>query len=167
MVKVKSKEVKIDGNSSVNQEIKGRFVAREVLACFSYEMEAVLEASANQTSKAKYPLPSFDDIENLYQNTCGYCGEAFDNNIDICPDCEKNGHIEELEQQPQEVFEWRIVTSWFYEKLKARGCVVLEWGNNHYWGRCTTGQAILLDGIITDICKEMEILDGQVNSWAK
>ena len=116
-----------DGNSSKNQEIKGRFVAREVLACFSYEMEAV--------------------GENDYQ--CGSCKAMFD----------------EPENEPQEVFEWWLISGWFYEKLKAKGAVVLEWGNNHYWERCTTGHAILLDGIVTDICREMEILEGQKNEW--
>ena len=72
---------------------------------------------------------------------------------------------EEIENEPQEVFEWWIVTEYLYRKLKEKGCVVLEWGNNHYWGRCTTGQAILLDGIVTDICREMEILEGQKNEW--
>ena len=33
------------------------------------------------------------------------------------------------------------------------------------WGRATTGQAILLDGVISEICSDMEILEGQANEW--
>ena len=101
---MKNAAKKLDFNSVENQEIKGRFVEREVKACFSSE--------------------------------------------------------------PQEIFEWWIVTGFFYGKLKAKGHPVLEWGNNYYWGRCTTGQAIMMDGVISEICAEMEILDGQKYSWA-
>jgi hypothetical protein len=75
--------------------------------------------------------------------------------------------LEDLEEESQEVFEWWAVSSWLFEKLKEKGCVVVEAGSCHVWGRCTTGQAILLDGVIGRICSEMEILEGQRNSWAK
>lgn len=168
---------KIDSNSNRNQEIKGKFVSREVLTCFSYEMEAVLRASSEHNNK-DYPLPTYDDIENMYEYKCPECGEGFqtvseyekDHETETavsykCPNCEKT-FDGEPESEPQEVCEWWIVTSYLYDKLKEKGQVVLEWGNNCYWGRCTTGQAILLDGIITDICKDMEILEGQANEWS-
>jgi hypothetical protein len=110
-------------------------------------------------------LPTYEDIENLYDTTCPYCGEVFED-VDICPDCEAEGHIEELEYEPAEIFEWWIVTGRFYEKLKEKGQPVLEWGNNYYWGRCTTGQAILLDYVVSQIAEDMEILEGQSYSWA-
>ena len=144
-----------DGNSTENQRIKGEFVNREVLTCFSYEMQEILS----------HDIVSYDDIENLYVNTCPYCGYTFDNDIDICQVCEKNGHIEELEQEPQEIYEWWIVTSYLCDKLRENGEPVLEWGNNCYWGRCCTGQAILLDSVISEICSDMEILEGQKNEW--
>ena len=50
-----------DYNSVENQRIKSEFVRREVMACFSYEMDAILKASAEQ----KAELPTFEDIENL------------------------------------------------------------------------------------------------------
>jgi len=138
----------MDGNSVVNQKIKGAFVAREVFACFSYEMDEVL----------KKGTVNYEDIENLYL------------------DCEK--HYEDYGYESaeamqndgadiQEIYEWWIVSSFLYEKLRTRGEPVLEWGNNCYWGRTTTGQSILLDCVITSICREMEILDGQKYSWAE
>ena len=154
-----------------NQDIRGKFVAREVKACFSYEMEAVLKAGA-ECSHTK-DLPSYDEIENLYELRCPKCG----NPVKECEDEEKDAYWlceycdirlnEEPDSEPQEIFEWWIVTEYLYEKLKAKGEPVLEWGNNYYWGRTTTGQAIAMDSVIGEICSEMEILSGQKYDWSK
>lgn len=170
-----------DHNSNVNQKIKGDFVAREVKACFSYEMEAILKASINMEQiGSNKDLPDYEDIENLYGYKCPSCGECFnpDNNVValddrktsvfFCPSCNKEFESQDdLEQEPQEVFEWWIVTEYLYNKLKEKGEPVLEWGNNYYWGRTCSGQAILLDGVISEICSDMEILEGQANDWSK
>jgi hypothetical protein len=80
---------------------------------------------------------------------------------------EAKEEIEALETEPAEVYEWWLVSDYLGEKLRQEGQVILEDGNNFYWGRQTTGQAILLDGVISRITSGMEILDGQPNSWAK
>lgn len=170
-----AKKKKLDLDSTENQRIRGQFVEREVKACFSYEMEAILRASANVTwngKKGDYPLPNYDEIENLYEYECPKCGWG---ETDLqqfkcvedgfkCPSCEK-AFDEEPESEAQEIFEWWIVTEYFYKQLKVKGHPVLEWGNNYYWGRCTTGQSISMDGVIGSICAEMEILAGQKFSW--
>lgn len=162
--------IKIDGNSVINQGIKGTFVGREVLTCFSMEMDAILELyETDSASRGK--LPTWDEVENVYETNCTQCeGEieyqAEENNYK-CVDC---GEIYEYEtecERPQEIMEWWIVTEFLYDKLKACGHPVLEWGNNYYWGRCCSGQAIQLDCVITEICTEMEILDGQRFDWSK
>ena len=152
-----------DNNSAVNQEIKRKFVDRDVLTCFSHEMDDVLKAG----------VVSYGDIENLYKCRCPQCGEVIkkDDNENYtctgykCDYTAPDSHM--LDQEPQEIFEWWIVTAFLYSKLKEKGEPVLEWGNNCYWGRTTTGQAILLDGVISSICSDMEILDGQKNDWSK
>lgn len=75
--------------------------------------------------------------------------------------------IDELneESEYQEVYEWWMVSGWLCNKLKEHGAVVIE-GEN-IWGRCTTGQHMLLDSIMSDICEDLEILEGQVNEWKK
>lgn len=171
-------ETKTDVNSTKNQKIKGLFVEREVKACFSYEMAAILRAS-QIPSKDDYSLPTFDEIENAYEYKCPKCGEGRQNMADfdnddmekgkfnfMCPNC-KAFFDEEPENEPQEIFECWIVSGFLFDKLKAKGNPVLQWGNNWYWGRCTTGQAILLDEVISEICSEMEILEGQANDWSK
>ncbi len=62
---------------------------------------------------------------------------------------------EDDEGNMPEVFEYWAVTSWFAEKLKARGELVVEFFNLDIWGRQTTGQAISLDGVIDDIAREL------------
>ncbi len=74
--------------------------------------------------------------------------------------------IEELrskEKEPPEIYEWWIVSSFLCRKLKEYGESVIS--HENIWGRHTTGQAILLDWIITQICAGMEILEGQKYQW--
>lgn len=52
----------------------------------------------------------------------------------------------------REPYEHWIVDWWLARKLQERGEIVVElYRGVHVWGRCTTGQAILLDGVIRDI----------------
>lgn len=67
---------------------------------------------------------------------------------------------------PTEIYEWWAVSHWFGEKLREQGQVVIEsWGKS-YWGRCTTGQSISLDGCILKVAENMKILDGMENAWS-
>ena len=162
---------KHDFNSSVNQEVKGKFIGREVFCCVSQMMTDLLEKDEDMKLR--------EDIENLSGYECPNCGdmtnEADDykqddikseNDLDyICPSC---NHVldDEPEYNDAEVFEWWAVSNFLYEKLKEKGYVVLEYGTMYVWGRCTSGQAILLDLVISEICTEMEILEGQANDWS-
>lgn len=71
------------------------------------------------------------------------------------------------ETEPQEIYEWWAVSQYLFGKLKDLGYCVVDAGSCYIWGRSITGQAILLDHCISKICAEMEILEGQSNSWAK
>lgn len=93
---------------------------------------------------------SYED--NLYR--CSYCKEVFSEH-----------DYDRLDSKPAEVFEWWAVSTWFGEKLKEQGCVVIDaWGKS-YWGRETTGQAISLDWCIIQIAADMGILDGMEHEW--
>ncbi len=158
-----------DRNSTNNQEIKGKFVAREVLTCFSYEMDSILK-QGYMSHNIDRDLPTWEDVENGYTFNCPQCGDV---GVEVqegwkCISCDYSAPDTQLmEQEPQEIFEWWIITEYLYRKLKEKGQPVLEWGNNYYWGRCCTGQAILLDSVISDICEDMEILEGQKYDWSK
>lgn len=72
--------------------------------------------------------------------------------------------VEALETEPAEIYEWYKVSGWLCEKLKEQGQPVISIDN--IWGRTCTGQAVLLDGVITRICAGMGILEGQENEWS-
>ena len=154
-------------NSINNQEVKQKFVERHIYTCFSYEMAAILDSPSNDGLNDG-GLPNWDDIENLSYEVCPVCSEAIEkdkneNYTCVCGYTAPDDYF--LEHEYHEIYEWWIVSSFLYKHLKKRGYPVLEWGNNYYWGRCTTGQAILLDYVIGQICFEMEILEGQKYSW--
>lgn len=180
----------MDANSSINQEIKGEFVAREVLAFATVLVEYVLRCSIEDTNA---PF-SYDDIlgEPRYEDSEGnvYTDEERDEKLEelnnqlneleeSLTDDEDNEQLqseiselkkeikilEDAEEMNNEIYEWWVVTGWLGSKLMEQGETVLSDGNNIYWGRCTTGQAILLDSVITKICEDLEILHGQKDAW--
>ena len=119
-----------------------------------------------------------DELEDGY--LCPACGiwhksikEARDccDNDEIvyrCRDCGKiysEDDYQRLDYKPQEIYEWWAVSVWFGEKLEEQGCTVVESYGKSYWGRCTTGQSISLDGCVINIAKNMNILDGMENDW--
>jgi len=103
-----------------------------------------------------------EELNELLENT----GQMDANDV-----AEIEAKITELENmdldQLPEVFEWWGVSDWFAEKLKEQGQVVVEEYATALWGRQTTGQAILLDSVVSRICSDMEILEGQKNDWSK
>lgn len=155
-----------NSNSEKNQEIKKKFIEREIYRCFSYAMDTLLK-----NSDGNKELPQFEDIDNLYAYSCPDCGEQFDpdknciaednlkDSIFVCPNCKKEYESQDdLNYDPQEIFEWWLVSDFLFQKLQAKGEPVIEWADLKIWGRCTTGQAILLDGVISKICRDMEVL---------
>lgn len=211
-------------DSIVNQQIKSKFVDREVMALMTDFAEYVIRRNYDgEDDDAPF---SNDDIENYYTKKCDACcgtsAERFDNYVPkepieknedgrksyCCPICGMEYEVSEdedipdcieraklccqpdeddddvyhcldcgkvfsqdeydyLDDEPQEVYEWWMVTTWFGEKLKAHGEVVIELYGRTLWGRCCTGQAILLDYVVGRICEEMEILEGQAYDWSK
>lgn len=79
--------------------------------------------------------------------------------------CEENG-IDRCEHD-HEVYEHWIVTRFFGRKLEEQGELVVEFCNMTIWGRCCTGQAICMDGVIENIARSMEILPGMANDRSK
>lgn len=168
--KINGKEISF--NSIKNQEIKSKFVGREVFGNVNSMVEYILNKGWEDTSA---PF-SWDDVSNGYEHICGECGstDGFDEYETKtgakkfkCCSCnkryEENGY-EELETQPAEVYEWWLVSDFLVRKIMDQGGCVIDFEN--IWGRQTTGQAILLDGVISRICYEMEILEGQEYEWS-
>lgn len=179
----------MDYNSIKNQEIKGQFIDKHVYCGSTSIVEFILKASYDHNDA---PF-SYDELQepSYYEDAQGniFNESERDDQLETW-----NGELEELEtrlandddpqleieiqtlessiealQYPQtlEIYEWWIVSRYLAGKLETYGQSILNDGMNHYWGRCTTGQAILLDHVISQICNDMEILEGQPNAWCK
>jgi hypothetical protein len=128
-----------------------RFVNQEIFGCQSMLVEEALQRD----------LFSWDDIENLYRAfdgnllspsicyTCKLAFDSLDSETGQCQECFVENQI------PQEIFEWWLVSDWLSERLKIQGEPILNNEYGTWWGRCCTGQAIYLDGVINDIYDEM------------
>jgi hypothetical protein len=156
-----------NANSTANQRIKLKFVQREVLRNVNTMTEYILSKSfedqnAPFTWDEVSTFYTYPEYIGKYANFSGGNEEARqDEQRAIQEDIEK---LEELETEPAEVFEWWAVSTWLAEKLEEEGeCIINQ---ESIWGRQTTGQAILLDYVISKICAKLEILEGQENSWA-
>lgn len=113
-----------------------------------------------------YLCPICGTWHKTIEETRNCCGE--DETVFRCRDCGKilsEDEYQNLDYKPQEIYEWWAVSVWFGEKLAEQGCVVIESYGKSYWGRCTTGQSISLDGCIANIASNMKILDGMENDW--
>lgn len=157
-----------DFDNVKNQMIKEALVNREVYACISDMTDYLFDYDGGLYG-------TYDEFENLYVTTCPECGavNSFDHDVRddgsltdywYCNNC--NHEIdEELEGEPQEIYEYWIVSSWFGAKLRDVGEPVFERMSGWIWGRTCTGQAISLDSAINEICKGMEILEGMPHEW--
>lgn len=157
-------------NSCVNQEIKREFVYREVYACITDMAEHLFDYDGE-----KYA--AYDEFENYgVENRCPHCREIVEEDYDDleseeeiaegawvstatfhrCPHC--NEDIDWFDEEWPEIYEYWLVSPWLGEKLKAHDQIVLERHGAWVWGRQCSGQAILLDGVISRICKELGML---------
>ena len=66
---------------------------------------------------------------------------------DLASACQEN-------YEAGEVYEYWAISDWLYGKLKDRGQIVID-AYPQIWGRQTTGQAIVLDGVIRSIAKDI------------
>jgi len=170
--------MKINPHSETNQRICGQLVEREVIYCIS---QLVYELA----QKAEHLQDWEDDLYGAFEGNPDYEEAAFqsgwtrrddgvfvndDQENDTAEDwqelCEDEG-IDADDYRP-DVYEHWLVSNWLAGKLENHGEKVIDaiLGVGPVWCRTSTGQAIKLDGVIGEIAEEMEILEGQKNSWA-
>lgn len=177
---------KIEVNSPTNQAIKRKLVEREVLCQVNQEVEFILQMAdqhpdppfseddiTNMFAADRDELNDFidreldgDDIHELQERFAMEYDENQSIDIDDLPEDELQQYLEEyhdFEARPAEILEWWKVCSWFEEVLRNHGECTIPHAN--LWGRQTSGQAILLDNVISEIAMEMKILEGQENEW--
>lgn len=60
---------------------------------------------------------------------------------------------EHAQNHPAEVFEWYRVDPWLCARLREIGEVVIDNDYGEWWGRCTTGQNNIMDGVLQRIAQ--------------
>lgn len=122
---------------SQRQERNKKIVERFVLTCQSSLVDEML----------KKEIFSLDEVSNLYSKECEQCEKEEEYHED-----EEQDH--EFEARMNEVLEWWLCDEWFLEKLEEMGEPILTNDYGKWWGRTCSGQAILLDSIITEFRKK-------------
>ena len=117
------------------QRLAGKLLDREPLRNMSDWVAFAVEVHYNLGECRDGGCPvDVEEIPSL--ETCEECdGEG-------CEECEYEGGV------LVEIYEWYAVTRWLGRQLAERGETVLS---GEYWGRRTTGQAVMLDEVIQDI----------------
>ena len=190
---MKNSKTTIDHNSTVNQEIKRKLVSRDVYCNVTYLMEenkgwetgTIYEEIENlytypeyngtyvsfyggtEEEKVEAIEQALTELDTLKKSISFSTSEEQESDINIksYEFEEEIQELKDLESEPQEILEWWAVSKTLFDKLKEKGEPVYESGLTFVWGRTCSGQAILLDGVISKICEDMEILEGQKNSW--
>lgn len=146
--------------SQEQQEIEmlaERLQEQDVLACQSALVDDLLKTDMDGFG--------IDDLENLYPDPDGWtyeqCKEyASDHGIDL-PDDDDEADIEDYysairdQAEPNEVYEWWLVTDYLAEQLDAIGEPLIRNGYGNWWGRTCTGQSMMLDGTLQQIARNM------------
>jgi hypothetical protein len=139
------------GKQISQQELKD-FVECHVIVCQSALVEKLLEKEIVDWHEVSNLYRPFEPYQNQSKDwICDDCGEYVEN-IDIDTQLCKNCF--EANQEPQEIFEWWLVTGWLLAKLEAHGEPVLYTDYGKWWGRTTTGQAVYIDHVIEEIYSE-------------
>ncbi len=132
-----------------------RMIQQDVLACQTGLVEDCLKSN----------LMEWENVENLYEQVCPECGEEptkHDGGTELedAWSCEcgwHSGEGGEPDSNPREVLEWWLVSSFLAPHLTSMGEVTLTDGQSNWWGRCCSGQSMVLDGLFQALCAERDV----------
>lgn len=131
------------------QEACRKLVAAEVAACVSMSVARLCELDEDYRQE----VAEAESEAYRFECSCDECSHAWTDTgsePEECPECGAN--LLSIEEHYPEVCEHWLVSDWLAGELSARGEVVFDGLDPMpVWGRQTTGQAILLDGVIRDI----------------
>ena len=147
-------------NTMTLDEMAGKIVRDDIYCNVDSFVRYILQKSSDDDNA---PI-SYDDLENetpdfygmtkkelksflrdeFGWNSDDWKGMDHDDLVSACQDNYETG----------EVYEYWAISDWLYNKLKDRGQIVID-AYPQIWGRQTTGQAIVLDGVIRSIAKDI------------
>lgn len=139
-------------NSLTNQKIKTKFVGREVKA-------NITDLAGHMFGEGHVdPYALYEDFYNYEVSAiCSACGEDVDDGDEYCSNCGAALPVFP-DQRYSEPLEFYIVSEFLGTKLEKYGEMVLPRMFGWIWGRQCSGQAIMLDSVIDDICDELGLL---------
>jgi len=152
------------------QEAARRLVDREVVYCVSSLVSTLAEAYgqsgavgdiaelSEQAFELSTPIPDYEEAarEEGWEETDDGWQLRQDGEYLSADDPEEACTMSGIDPHEREVYEHWIVSRWLADKLEAHGEKVdRDFAGMIVWARTTTGQAILLDGVIRDIVTEL------------
>ena len=164
-----------DYNSSENQRIKGEFIKNEVYCCASSLIYQLQEDGHYQDDIMEFSykegLREEDLITEIKENYEEELKEYIENTFTEITDIEDLNE-EELREladdlnididnftEPEEALEHWIVSGWLADKLEEYGeLITKDFLGLTIWGRTCSGQAIMLDYVISKICDDLDML---------
>ena len=166
---------KVNSNSSENQSIKSDFVGREVYCCASsliYQLQQdghytdeIMEFSLKDELREE---DLKDEIREYYKKELKeYLKDRFteETSLEVLDTEELKDLADDLNIdidnfiEPEEALEHWIVSDWLADKLEAYGeLITKDFLGLTIWGRTCSGQAIMLDWVISKICNDLDML---------
>lgn len=137
----------------------------EALKCFADDQDNIEGLEESDMVREVWICP-FCDEEYDSEEEARDCSCTYGETLYRCKNCGEYFTESGADVETNEAYEWHFVSNYLANKLEQHGEMVIK-GWHNVWGRGSSGQAIYLDGVIGQIAEEMEILDGQSNSWAK
>ena len=165
----------LDYNSNENQRIKEEFIKNEVYCCASSLIYQLQEDGHYQDDIMEFSykegLRKEDLIEEIKENYEEELKEYIENTFTEITDIEDLNE-EELREladdlnididnftEPEEALEHWIVSGWLAGKLEEYGeLITKDFLGLTIWGRTCSGQAIMLDYVISKICDDLDML---------
>lgn len=148
-----------------------QFVRNEVHCNVSRFVEFILKNEHADPQNAPLSLEDFENLETYpeyfgkYVRFPGGTYEQLKAEYERVEDMQgpfqsaKEDELDELEKldpEPQEIFEYWLVSSHLAEDLRDKGEPVAILSGLHVWGRTCTGQAISMDPVISEIYQELK-----------
>lgn len=165
----------LDYNSSENQEIKRKFVEKNVLACASsliYQLEQdghyadeIMEFSLKyeireDDLKADLLKDYKEELKEYLEDTFTEETKLEDLDSEELKELADYLNIIDDYTESVEAYEHWIVNNWLAGKLEKLGeLITYDFLGLTIWGRACTGQAILLDWVISKICDDLGMLE--------
>ncbi len=128
------------------------FVYREVYVNQTCLVEALMVSEDKDLLDAGI---SYEGVVNLYHPQVGDNCSKYRDNVTLSDEDDCCSLCGQSLEDPQEVYEWWLVSEYLEKKLEEQGEPILKTEYGSWWGRTCSGQVIMLDTVIEDIYQSL------------